>query len=46
MHSLFAAALLLGFQSAKPTLAEPGSLQADFNRAKGSPRVVIILSPS
>ena len=33
-------------QAKKPVLHDPATLKADFNAAKGVPRVVIILSPS
>mgnify|MGYP001598051514 CR=1 FL=1 len=53
MLANLAATLLLGFAGCvaqapakKGALSDPSSLRADFNAAKGVPRVVIILSPS
>lgn len=54
MLTAVAATLLLGLaaqtappaQAKKGKLFDPGTLRADFNAAKGAPRVVIILSPS
>ncbi len=41
---LFALGVPTGSQ--KPVLHDPATFQTDFNRDKGVPRVVIILSPS
>lgn len=40
------ASAALPIQTPRVDLPEPTTLRADFNAAKGVPRVVIILSPS
>lgn len=44
--TLALASAALPVQTPKMDLPEPTSLKAEFNAAKGVPRVVIILSPS
>ena len=52
MLASLAATLVLGFTASPQTPAKKGTLldaatvKADFNAAKGVPRVIIILSPS